>query len=812
MAGQSYLPIEVLDYIDTHSPPEGSPYGISQRELAKALGYHPCSMSRPLEELVRDGLLTSKRGPVRDGIRKQLVYRLTPSGKGRLGRETRHIPMLAGVLPPPPNPFLGRREELAALGDFAHNGGSIMLVDGQPGMGKTALVSRHMRRVKRDRVPFWFAVRPAGSSRQFVTALSHALSTLGAPQLAYYAQLPRAPQAKEVADLASRALGARALAVVIDDFQMASPDLRSFLVEFVAELAKSKRDQIYLVGQELPDVRVEGLDIARLSVGGLDRSAAHDLTERKGGLAERFESVFTSTFGSPLLLQLAVSNPGIEADAASLPARVVERLSPDDIRAMLPVALSNEPLPLTFVTDTGLLTPIRLAEVLRMGILQKTVQGRIEMLQIVRGAILAQVTPTDERAGHRALADFYSGSHRPEAIRERFLHLVESEAWKPASQLLTQQDRTLLGLGYSEALRADLRRLGAALPRGPAKIRVLRTEAALLRHHSDYSESVAVLHRVISESNDDPKITCEVLLSIVDLRIRLRQVDEAAKDYAEAEQIGPLTRRLQAYFLLSQARLLEARGNVHQARVRFQEAYESARRHKITDLALESIATWSRLEDLESGPEVALKITGDALPEARLAGRIDIAFNLRLVRARAYFRMGQYSLAEGEMKLVRSEAESLGYLVQLCYALDGLVAASIQAGRLKEAASYAKQTTSLAERLGNDVVLGHSLAALCTIERRLAIESGKNDLLQDAMTHGKRSLDVLGKLPPSEILVVAHGYLAEVYLAVGDVARANTSYRTALDLCDKIGLGWLREIITAELGSKVEQAIATANT
>ena len=128
---------------------------------------------------------------------------------------------------------------------------------------------------------------------------------------------------------------------------------------------------------------------------------------------------------------------------------------------------------------------------------------------------------------------------------------------------------------------------------------------------------------------------------------------------------------LQVFFILSEARLLEAQGKP--TRAKYQEAFELGRRYRITNLSLESIAAWSRLEELESGPQVALDIIADALPEARQAGRVDIAFNLRLVRAWAYLRVGQADLAENEMKLVRSEAESLGYLNQLAYSLDGLV-------------------------------------------------------------------------------------------------------------------------------------------
>jgi len=805
MAGQSYLPIEVLDYVETHAPAEDSPYGISQRELAKALGYHPCSMSRPLDQLVGDGLLSAKRGPVRDGLRKQLVYRLTEAGRNRLSRETKRIPLLSGALPPPPNPFLGRKEELAQLADFSFDPRGVVIVDGPPGMGKTALISRHIRRVKRGRIPFWFTVRRASSPRQFVTSLSHALSFLGSPQLAYYAQLPRAPVAHEVADLTSRTLNERELAVVIDDFQMAGPDLRLFLGQFVADLVRRRKDQVYIVGQETLATEDLGVQVSRLTVGGLDRAAAHDLTDRRGGLAERFESVYQSTLGSPLLLQLAVSNPGVDADAATLPSRVVGRLTIEDVRALLPVALSNEPLPVSFLSDSGTLGPNRLNDVVKMGIVQKSTQGRLEILQVVRTALLARIVPDDQRRAHLQLADFYSGSHRPEAVRERFLHLVEAEAWKPASQLLVQQERTLLGLGYSEALRTSFRHLSSALPRGAGKVRALQAEATLLRHHSDYAEAINTLRRAIAASNEDSKVTCEALLSMVDLQIRLRQLEEAKKELVSAERIGPLTRRLQAYFLLTRARVTEAEGQAHLSRAQYQEAFNVARRFRCTDLALESIAAWSRLEELEAGPEVALEVIDDALPEAKQAGRLDITFNLRLVRARAYFRMGQVKLAEDEMGLVRMEAESLGYLNQLTYSLAGLVSTAGQGSRWSEALNYARQACALSERLGNDLVLGHTLAQMCGIELRQAEAEKDEGIILESIEHGERAVAVLGHLPPSESLALAHGYLAEAYHHSGQIPKAESHYDRSLGLCDELNLSWVKEVLVSDLGAKLRE-------
>lgn len=805
MGAQTYVPIEILDYVETHAPPIESPFGISQRELAKALGYHPCSMSRPLASLVGDGFLTQGRGLVRDGVRKQLVYRITEPGRTRLRRETREVPLLSGEIPPPPHPFLGRREELAELAGFSKEGGGITFVDGPPGMGKTALVSRHLRSIKRGRVPFWFSVRPASSPRQFVGALTHALSNLGAQQLAYYTQLPRPPVAREVADLVSRSLNDRSLAAVIDDVQMAGPDMKDFLASFTHFLAARGNHLFYLVSQVEPAFESQGVPTHRLTIGGLDRVAAHDLTDRRGGLADRFESVYQSTLGSPLLLELAVSNPDVEADATALPTAVVARLSQEDIRAVLTVALANEPIPLAFASEIADVPAARLSELERMGVLHRTLQGRVEVLQVVKTALLSRATSSGEREAHSRLALYYSRSHRPDAVRERFLHLVDGEFWRAAAQLLTQQETTLLRLGYSETLRNALRHLSNVLPRGQMRVHVLRVEATLLRLHSDYSDAISTLRRAISESDGEPRVMGECLLSIADLYIRLHQVDEAQKAFDAAQTIGPASRRLQAFLVLTQARLAQARGEDRLAQSRYEEAFEVCRKVRAADLALESIAAWSHLAEIHSGPEVALRLIADALPEAREAGRMDVAFNLQLVRARAYTDLGQDELAEVEMRTIRSEAESLGFLSQLTYAYSGLASLAGEGGRWAEAVSYAKQASALAERLGNDFVLGHTLAVLCATENRQAESKGdpNSTLVSDAIAHGQRSLEVLSKLPPSDSLVLTNAYLSEAYAGRKDIAKASLYYQKAIELVDQLQLPWLKEKILTELKPKV---------
>jgi tetratricopeptide (TPR) repeat protein/DNA-binding MarR family transcriptional regulator len=807
MGLQTYLPVEILDYVQTHETSEEAVYGISQRELAKALGYHPCSMSRPLAQLVQGGLLTVARGAVRDGRRKQLTYRLTANGLGTLKRETRDVPLLSGDLPLPPHPFLGRKEELDQLAEFAKSGSSIIIVDGAPGMGKTALICRHIKRSRRGRLPFWFTVRPASSPRQLVSSLSHALSSLGSPQLAYYSQLPRNPVAREVADLTARALGGRGIAAVFDDVHMSGPDLKKFLAEFTSSLGKSGDHRFYLVGQSpTPLADIDGT-AQRVTVGGLDRAAAHELTDRHGGLADRFEQVYQSTLGSPLLLRLAVSNPELPADASTLPSAVISRVSARELGLILPVALASEALPIHFVTEELGLPRTRFDELSRMGVLHQTQQDRVEVLQVIRSAILDRVTSADEREAHLQLSRFYSRSHRPEAVRERFLHLVGGEGWKDAAHLLDEQQRAVLRLGYSETLRLALRHLVTALPHGPMKVRVLVVEAALLRHHSDYADAIATLHRAISESDGEDRVTCESLLSIVDLHTRLTQIAQAEKEYAAAQKIGPISRRLQAFFLLTKARIEEGRGESQDAADDYRAAFSLSKKVRADDLALESIAAWSRLAELRSGPEAALSLIEHALPDARQAGRVDIVFNLVLIRARAFAEMGKNDLAEAEMESIKAEAESLGYLNQLTYTLSGLAAVMGQQGKWGEAISYARQASALAERLGSDLVLGHTLALMCGLESRQAERGGSTQLMDQALEHGERSVEVLSRLAPTDSLVLAHVYLSELLLQRASSSEATKHYRSALAIAESLKVPWLKRRIVEELGPRFGEPI-----
>ncbi len=809
MGLQTHLPVEILDYVQTHEPFE-EVYGISQRELAKALGYHPCSMSRPLRDLVNSGFLSCARGLVRDGKRRQLTYRLTTTGHTRLKQVTSDVPLLTGELPPPPSPFLGRREELDRLGSAWGDGGAVTFIDGPAGMGKTSLVSRFLRRARAGTIPFWYTTRPGSSPRQFLTAMSHAFTVLGKPQLAHYVQLPRPPLPRECADLAARALEGRTLAAVIDDVHLAGLDLRDFWGDLISAMVRRGGHRFYLIGQGSPELKLGETRVQRLTVGGLDRTAAYELTSRLGGLSERFESVYQATLGSPLLLKLATSRPDTAVSTYDLPSVVVGQLKPVEVRAILPAVVADAPLPAGFLLEDRALTRERLTDLATIGIVQIGLHDNVEVLQTIRNAILARVEPGDERAAHRRLARFYGRSHRPETIRERFLHLVGGEEWKVATDLLASHERDMLRLGYSEVFRAAIRTLVTALPTGPAKVHTYLTEATMLRQHADYNEAILSYRRAITNASNDPRTQKEGLLGIVDLQIRLGQLDLAEQEFSRAQRIPASSRHLEAFVVLTEARLAEARGDREDAATGFRRAFDLARRCHSQDIAFEGIASWSKFAGMTKGPNIALEAVQAALPGARQSGRMDLVFNLRLVRARAFSDLGQQEAAEAEVEATRAEAEALGYLTQLTYALSGLAAVATERQQWGACATYARQAGDLAERLGNNLVLGHTLAILCASEIHQVLVGGNPQLAYEAEEHGRRSIEVLERVTPSDSLVYAHAYLSEVYLHLNKASEAIHHYDRGLELANQLGLKMVADRFVTEFGPKVNPLRAQA--
>lgn len=665
-------------------------------------------------------------------------------------------------------------------------------------MGKTALASRFLRRAKRaESVPFWFTIREATSARHFTQALAHTLTSLGSRQLAYYAQLPREPNGREVANLVQRVLGTRLLLGVIDDLHEAGPDLKTFLIAFAEWLVRDRADVLLLSGHEVPENLSPELRSLQVELDGIDRAAAHELTDRKGGLAERFEEVYTVTRGNPLLLQLALTIPGEIPSATSLPAAVVSKLKPEEVLGVLPVALANEPMPISFVLESRELSEGQLQSLTHAGMLNTPAPGYVEVFQVLRAAFVAKADRTQVRAAHIQLARYYSRSHRPEAVREQFLHFTAAAAYSRAAEILNHQEAGLLASGYSVALRTSLQELADSASQSILRVRALRTLASLQRIRSEYLDAIQSLQKAAAAAGDDGKLRAECLLSTVDLHCRLHQLTDADAALRAAEELPLTTRRLQLLDELSRARVDEEKANYAGAGAVYSEVFAQAKRARIEDLALDALARWAHVASLAGDQGARYDFIDEGIVQARNSGRVDILFALMSQKVRIYIESRNLKAAEADLIKIRSECEALGYLSQLVYTLSGFVALCADTGRWAEMDSYAAETIETARRLGNDLVVGHTLALQCNGK----LQRGD---YAEAVNLGTQSIQVLERLPLSDSLLFAHGTLADAYAEWGHQQEGLAHYEQALRLADRFGFTSWKTTLMNEVGKKLQ--------
>jgi predicted Zn-dependent protease len=85
-------------------------------------------------------------------------------------------------------------------------------------------------------------------------------------------------------------------------------------------------------------------------------------------------------------------------------------------------------------------------------------------------------------------------------------------------------------------------------------------------------------------------------------------------------------------------------------------------------------------------------------------------------------------------------------------------------------------------------------------------------LLADSILHGERSVEILNRLPQSDSLAVAHGYLAEAYASKGDQSKALENFATAVALADELGLDWLQTSLNEQLPELAKRCAAIVST
>jgi adenylate cyclase len=267
------------------------------------------------------------------------------------------MPRIAGRRLRPGGPLVGRQPELAALGtalrEAARGRGSVVLVTGEPGLGKTRLVQECRKRVARgtrwlegscasyaSSTPYglyqqllanWAGVTPDQPASVVGPALERTLAAVRAgelfPLLARMMGLPPGAalgrmgpgELQKQTFAAWRSLVARLVAagpavLVLEDLHWADPTslrLTLDLARLAAGQVKGWRLLVLATGRPESAPALDSLDARRLTLGPLPGAAEEELARSlmgDGTSREVLDAVLSSADGNPLFLEERLSS------------------------------------------------------------------------------------------------------------------------------------------------------------------------------------------------------------------------------------------------------------------------------------------------------------------------------------------------------------------------------------------------------------------------------------------------------------------------------------------------------------------------
>jgi DNA-binding CsgD family transcriptional regulator len=640
--------------------------------------------------------------------------------------------------------LLGRDPELATLVDACRAAsagrGSTVVVGGEPGIGKTALLEGVARAAPAARV-LWAVGVEAETSVAFATLhallwpLRDALDELEAGQATLLrAILDLGPQP----GTSTFAVGAAALSLlsttsrdepivaVVDDAHWADAASQEALCFVGRRLERERVTLLAAVRLEEPSLFVEERVFARLELGGLDRDAARELLDLSvesplaPDLAER---LLEACAGSPLGLielpralterQRRGEDPLPAAfEAGPLVQRAfatrAARLSDDAQRALLLLAAAGEAdAPLLARLGVG---PEAIDEAEASGLVVRG--GRIDFRHpLMRAAVYGAAPRGRRREAHRELASALDGARRA-------WHLADA-ADGPDEAVAAALERAARDAAVAGGVAAQAQAFERAADLTPESDRrtVRLLEAARAWRLAGQMERVnEQLGRALALAAT-PRARAEVQFERGRALVRGRENEQAIDLLVEeADQVETLDRKLAARLLVEAAQAAE----INPGAARTLELAERACSLAGADGDRAELAAVSML--------LAARAKVNAPPDER---DVDLVGRARELLERPELRAGAeeahwisycLSLHERDDEARRlsdramGEERASGDVWTLCYGLYARAAIEQATGRVDVAHSYALDALALAGEIGEAWRLSEAHGVLAEVE------------------------------------------------------------------------------------------------
>ena len=745
MLGRQRMTLAVLRaLLQRHEQSGGE--GLGQEALARRLGYHPATISRALRKLRLAGDVGVRRAHAPGKKYRVLTYVLTSQGKEKV-LSTVEVASLQS-LPAPPELFVGRHQELNELRRGFTRGGTLV-VDGVPGMGKTALVRRAMRLAPASHLTVWTALRSTTTPEGLWESFRRGLEGAGSETSNVSATVPSTfgltgGGMVEVTSLLGR-VGKRVLWVV-DDVQDAPKETQGALRELLTAFPQDPRHVVVMITQrELPWPLPHGA-VVHLTLRGLNRKDAIALTEALHLPEMRFEEVYQETLGNPRYLRLS-SREGLPKGEDFAKA-VLSSLPTMERQALLPLALCWDTVPFQSGLLPGL-TPDELETLVSQAVLERSASGL--RLPETLASRLRDISPWDEVLQ----AHVFLASSAYLSAPERFAHAVEGERPNVAFTLLRRHHQALETTGDRRVLAAALR-LVHTLPQGKRRGVVLLLVAELQRSWGDFVAASTFLDRALEQlpQNDPAAIRAAVGLSTSLLRAgHLDQAELWVRSLTHLAGGG----RWAAVGELARGNYHTYCGDFDLGKQHLQAAERLARKHRMPEQRLQALHGLCFIaverEQFREGAQLAT--LGMTLAER--SGNSNLFWRMRFSRATAWSHDGHQKEAHAEYRAMLEEANRSGAKVNAVSALIGIALEAGRNGDLKEAVRCCQEAVRVAEACQDRSIVARAYGVLGEWLRRSGRTEEARRITQRARSISREVGPSPSTIPVEEAWELSHG-------------------------------------------------------
>lgn len=715
--------------------------------------------------------------------------------------------------------MVGRESELAVVDAFLSSpepGLSVLVVEGEPGIGKTTLWNGALDTAAAHGLEV-LSCRPAQAEAKLALAsLSDLLSPLVDPllpdlpepqrltlEVALLRTVPRGspPDGRAVATATHSLLRLRArdepVLVAIDDVQWldrSSAAALSFALRRLADAPVRVLLALRVDGNAAADPlglernlagRVERLRLRPLSLGVLH----HLLRERLGQVLPRplLQRITQESNGNPLLaLELARAllevdarpGPGeplpVPATLADLLSARLRRLPAVARDALVAAAALRNPETTLIAEAVGAEAAAGLDIAEQTGVIHVR-DGVVRFDHPLLASTLYSATPPAERrAVHRALARVVHESEE----QARHLALASEGPDEAVAQLLADAAEHARLRGAPSAA-AELMELALPLSEDSVEVPWRTVKLAnLLNVAGDVARSEEVLEQAIPSLGEGlPHAEAVLLYGVIvgDPAAHAKSIEWCAAALDEAAEDPLLSARIHVYLAQSFGDVDQQRAVVHARKA--VELLEPVDRGLTYSNALQALAHAELLAGFP--PDEKAMAAAIAIEERELQGRFGADLMFMPAFWPSYF--DDYETAGSRLLAYLDLAAEAGDEAVRPYLLGQLAVLECQICRYGQAARHAAESIALAEQIGQGP--NASVMAVYT-NAMLAALRGE---LDEATAIGER-LDAIFLRPDERGRVYVFSAQGFVELSRGDLAAADELFTRAADLLSTIGI------------------------